>query len=70
MFLMVMLKKCSESVLWGMLPKYCACQRKCRHTAPACKNQLVAIFFASGRVPCLAYPRVSARSSRSQRWAM
>ena len=48
-FPLLCLKECSESVLWGTLHKYYACQRKCRRTAPANKNQLVAKCFASGR---------------------
>ena len=50
MFPIVTLKECTESLLWGTLQKYCACQRKCRRIAPANKNEPVAILFASGRL--------------------
>ena len=68
MFRMVMLKKCSESLLWGTLQNCCACQRKCRRTALASKNQLAANFLQAGGSAFGFQPGVHAFSGELCDW--
>ena len=55
MFPIVMLKECSESVLWGMLQKYCACQQNADALRLPIKTTPSLILCKRARVRCLAH---------------